>query len=177
MREAGAESGFQATLMASNTPSQQLPAEVVRDNLKDINIDVTLDIIPFSETVGRQSRGDYHFRIQGTSYRLPDPDGFSLMFPSNHGYWAAGAGWQDAELDDLIRRGRAEMDLEKRKQIACETQEALLKKLPWVFMAYGKGSSMAVRTDLVDGYHTDDWQGLVSLYAVQWHLRRLSLKA
>lgn len=163
LAEAGYPNGFSATLMASAIHSHHyLTAEIVQQNLQDIGISVKLDLVEWATTVSRQAEGDYEFRIQGTSYRIPDPDGLALMFPSDSAYWAEPIGYEDEVLDDLIQRSRSELDTQQRQELVTATEARLLETVPWSFLAYGESCSAAVDTTRVNGFLAGPWPGLAN---------------
>lgn len=163
LAEAGYTDGFSASLMSSAIHSHHyLTAEIVQQNLLDIGISVQLDLVEWATTVSRQAEGDYEFRIQGTSYRIPDPDGLALMFPSDSAYWAEPIGYVDEILDDLIRRSRSELDPQLRQELVTATEARLLETVPWSFLAYGESCSAAVDTSRLHGFATGPWPGLAN---------------
>lgn len=163
LAEAGYADGFSVSLMSSAIHSHHyLTAEIVQQNLKDIGISVDLDLVEWATTVSRQAVGDYDFRIQGTSYRIPDPDGLALMFPSDSAYWAEPIGYVDEVLDDLISRSRSELDPQARQELVTATEARLLETVPWSFLAYGESCSAAVDTSKLGGFVVGPWPGLAN---------------
>ena len=106
MEEAGFESGFDVTLEAIAAPRDYTQiAEIVREQLEPININVTvepLEIGTFAENIGD---GTFQWASTGRGMR-GDPSGFVVDFRSgtaNNVKWF-GDGWKNEEIDASTTR-------------------------------------------------------------------------
>lgn len=132
MKNAGYEKGFSVTLQAISEPADYTQvAEVIKDQLKEINIDVTVQSIDIGTFGANNSAGNFEWQSTGRGMR-GDPSGyFSDFDPTGSVYkaWFAG-GYKNDELTTLINQGIAESDLTKRMAIYKQLQEIVLTQWP-----------------------------------------------
>lgn len=138
MAEAGYKDGFKITLYAiANHPAAQ-NAEVVKEQLKALNIEVeiiTEEIGTFAKRVGE---GDYDWCSTGRGMRH-DPKGYLVDFgdptkgtPAK--WFNEGKGWRNEELSDLYQKMLVELDHEKRRQQVIRIQELILEEAPHIYL-------------------------------------------
>ncbi|MCC6945608.1 MAG: ABC transporter substrate-binding protein [Thermomicrobiales bacterium] len=154
MAEVGMESGFSVELQSIATPRHTtLIAEIFKENLKAINIDVTvqpLEIGQFAENVGN---GSYEWASTGRGMR-GDPAHFVIDFrngtPLNNTWFADGGntgtptastfgpGWQSTAIDELYDAAYAELDPAKRVPMYRELQEMIIDEAPHIYTVQDK---------------------------------------
>jgi peptide/nickel transport system substrate-binding protein len=130
LAEAGYADGFSITMQSIATPRDFTQcAEVVREHLKEINIDVTVEPLEFGEFAKNNGEGNYDFQLTGRGFR-GDPSGFvnefnpaSAIFPK----WF-GEGWKNDELTGLLNQGLSTADIARRKEIYTQAQQILLNE-------------------------------------------------
>jgi peptide/nickel transport system substrate-binding protein len=144
LAEGGQPNGFKTTLLASSTYGMHKDsAEVIQQNLKPLGIEVTLAVPDWASRVNLGNRGQYEFAINGTAGDFNDPDALtSLLAGGQTGSYARSFGYSNPKVDELLDKGRAEFDLEKRKAIYVELekvalQDAALVGLAWRSQGYG----------------------------------------
>jgi ABC-type transport system substrate-binding protein len=122
-------------------PQRLAFAELARDQLKECGIEVTvqegdLNTVLIPKVLDYPN--DFDTYLGGWSTAL-DPDDYSIFHsseipskdvPSANNF----PGWQSAEADDLLKRGREELDQEARKQIYFEFQNYIHDELPYYFL-------------------------------------------
>lgn len=151
MAEAGHESGLRMELIVfQGLGIYTTTAQVIQANLKEIGIDVSIKLVEWSDLVDRKNTGNYEAMVYGVSMKLNDPDAYGYYFGSESTYWAKPIGYLDDALEEMLSRGRSEIDLEKRKQIYRELEERLLETMPWVFINYREQAQAYLRK--VKGY-------------------------
>jgi peptide/nickel transport system substrate-binding protein len=149
-REAGvsAETPVGVTLIASAAARQ--PAEIVRQNLAAIGINVTVDILEFNAWIAAYYRGDFQIASGGHYMNIKDMNYLGLFYESANINQGNSARYSNPVVDGLFAEGRRELDTEKRrafyKQIADIVQEdspyAAFANPP-VIRAYRRGLRVA----------------------------------
>ncbi len=137
MEEAGYADGFSVELQSIATPRDYTQAaEVVREHLKEINIDVTVQPLEFGTFAENNGAGDYEWQLTGRGFR-GDPSGYvnefnpaSAIFPN----WF-GENWENPELTQLLNDGLSTADIAKRKEIYTRAQEILLEEAVHITLA------------------------------------------
>jgi peptide/nickel transport system substrate-binding protein len=128
MAEAGYADGFSVTLQSIATPRDFTQcAEVVQEQLKEINIDVTVEPLEFGTFAEKNGAGDYDWQLTGRGFR-GDPSGFVNEFnpkSSIYANWFEG-GWKNDELTTVLDEALLTADIAKRKELYTRAQEILL---------------------------------------------------
>ena len=140
MKDAGQEAGFKVELQAIADPAQYTQtAEIIKEHLKAINIDVTvqpLEIGTFAKNVGA---GTFEWASTARGMR-GDPSGHVVDFRSgtaNNTVWF-GDGWKSDELDALYDEALATLDGTKRHANYKRIQEIILDEVPNLYTVQPK---------------------------------------
>jgi peptide/nickel transport system substrate-binding protein len=140
MADAGFAQGFPVTLQAISAPRAYTQiAEIVREQLKAIGIDVTvqpLEIGTFAKNIGN---GDFDWGSTGRGMR-GDPSGFVNDFnkgTANYPVWFNG-GYDNPELDKLYNDALQTVDQAKRKPMYQRIQEIILTEVPNMYTVQDK---------------------------------------
>jgi peptide/nickel transport system substrate-binding protein len=132
MAEAGFANGFSVTLQSIAHPTDYTQnAEVIKEQLKLININVTVQPLELGTFARNNGRGEFEWQSTGRGMR-GDPSGFFADFdPSGAIYkaWYQG-GYNNQELTDLYFQGLHTPDQAKRLQIYRRLQEIVLTEWP-----------------------------------------------
>jgi peptide/nickel transport system substrate-binding protein len=162
MKDAGYENGFKVTLTALSNPQDYvLVAQVLKEQLKLINIDVTVQPQELGTFGTNDGKGNFEWDATGRGMR-GDPSGYFADFDpagSIDKAWFSG-GYNNDTMTSLISQGLAETDPVKRKQIYTQLQQIVLTEWPTMplvvitkFEAVGKHvNGMNVTAD--DTYRT-----------------------
>lgn len=130
MKEAGFESGFSVTAQALSSPNDYVKvAQVVAEQLKKINIDVTVQPLEIGVFGANNGTGNFEWQFTGRGMR-GDPSGYFTDYdPATSTYkaWFAG-GYKNDELTALISQGLGESDPAKRHAIYTKMQQIVLKE-------------------------------------------------
>ncbi len=125
-------------------------AEAIQGMLQGIGMKVDLEYIDIPTLLDHRKNGGYVAMMDGLSLSYFDPDAYSYYFETGATGHAAGAGFSDAKLDELLAKGRVEVDFDVRKKIYREFEERLLDLAPWYFGFFRpQGEAMAT---FVKGY-------------------------
>jgi len=138
MADAGLEEGFTLPMIVAQAepPTALSEAQVIQDQLKEINIEVEIESLEFGTYVDRWLAADFAAAIALNGGR-PDP------YPMYSRYWQYDAqfndvaGYIDDTLDSLMKRGQVETDPETRYEIFAEFQRHLAEMSPWIWLYTG----------------------------------------
>ena len=132
MKDAGMESGFSVTAQALSAPNDYVQiAQIVAEQLKAININVTVQPVEIGIFGKNNSTGNFDWQFTGRGMR-GDPSGYFTDFDpatSTAKAWFAG-GYDNKELTALISQGLAEADPVKRHAIYTQMQKIVLTEWP-----------------------------------------------
>jgi peptide/nickel transport system substrate-binding protein len=154
LEQAGYGKGFSCTLLATaQFGMHKDTAEVVQQHLAQIGIQCELKLPDWSTRVNLGMRGQYEIAIHGVSADNNDPDGLTVIMDTTlsptHG---RSFGVKAPRTTELLAKGRAEFDQEKRVAIYKEMQRAALEEVPLVGLAWrSQGYGMDKR---VQGFKT-----------------------
>ena len=131
MVDAGLADGFAITCQSFATPRDYTQAaEVVREHLKPLKIDMTVQPTEAGTFATNNGMGNFDMQLTGRGFRH-DPSGHfnefnptSAVFPR----WF-GEGWKNDELTALITAGLQTADVAKRHDIYLQIQRILLTEL------------------------------------------------
>ncbi len=132
----GVKMAFTISTTAGNK-SRERSQQFLQQNLKAINVDMSINNMPASVVWGEYTVKSQFDTLQVAWDPLlyPDPDYsariMSDQIPAKGGSGANYVQYQNKEIDDLCRRGAAEIDQQKRKEIYGRIQEILLDDLPF----------------------------------------------
>ncbi len=127
---------FRLTYVASTTQIRY--AEVMRDNLRDVGIDVTVVPLEFTATQERVFvRKDFDMAF--ASYcNGPDPDiGVKRMYVSGNIQpipFSNGASYRNPRVDELFDLAARSVDLKERGKYYREIQEIVVRDLPYLWL-------------------------------------------
>jgi peptide/nickel transport system substrate-binding protein len=153
MQEAGFGDGFDVTLQAIAAPREYTQiAEIVRERLRPLNINVTvepLEIGTFAENIGA---GTYQWASTGRGMR-GDPSGFVVDFRSgtaNNVTWF-GDGWINEEIDGLYDEALATADQAARMEAYTRIQQIIAEEVPHLYTV--QSYKFQVANQRVDGMY------------------------
>ena len=131
MAEAGFGSGFSVTMQSIAHPTDYTQnAEVIKEQLKLININVTVQPLEIGTFARNNGNGDFEWQSTGRGMR-GDPSGFIADFDPNGSVSKAWyAGYNNKELIDLYFEGLHTTDQGKRQLIYRRLQEIVLTEWP-----------------------------------------------
>lgn len=138
MAEAGLTEGFDMTVLVADAepPTALNEAQVIQEQLAEININIDLEVVEFSVYVDRWVAGDFTAAVAFNGGRV-DP------YPMYSRYWQTDArfqntaGYIDDTLDELMAAGQIETDVDARYEIFAEFQRHLAENSPWIWLYNG----------------------------------------
>ena len=140
LAEAGYPDGFKTTLWTNDRQDRLDVAEIVQNKLRDINIDVSVQVLEWGVYLEKTANGEHDMYLLGWGNNMGDPDGalFGLFSSTQLGTGGNRNFYVSSEVDELLEQGRKEFDTENRKQIYKECQEVIYKDAPCLYINYGE---------------------------------------
>jgi peptide/nickel transport system substrate-binding protein len=132
MSDAGMSNGFSVTLQSIAHPVDYTQnAEVMKEQLKAININVTVQPLEIGTFARNNGQGDFEWQSTGRGMR-GDPSGFIADFDPNSSIYKAWyqGGYNNKELTDLYFEGLHTPEPAKRLAIYRRLQEIVLTDWP-----------------------------------------------
>ena len=133
MKEAGFADGFKTKIIAlSSKKSQQNAAQIIKQQLQKINIDVEIRSLESSVFFNKLGNQNFDMTVIGW-VGFVDPDEFLYNIFHTGEKWNQQA-YSNPEVDKLLEKGRTTIDREKRKKIYKEAQKLMNQDAPMVFL-------------------------------------------
>ncbi|WP_426711276.1 ABC transporter substrate-binding protein [Cetobacterium sp. SF1] len=113
-------------------------ATIIQAQLKDINIDINIEILEFGTSLERTAKGEYQMGIFGWTSVTGDTDyGLYPRFHSkNHGEYGNRVRYTNKKVDSLLDIGKSIMEPEKRKVIYTNILEIIQEDVPLFPLVY-----------------------------------------
>ncbi|MEI3605107.1 ABC transporter substrate-binding protein [Pseudogracilibacillus sp. SE30717A] len=141
LAEAGYPDGFKARLLATSQYTfHEQTAVAVKSELEKIGIEVELDLPDWATRINKNTEGDYDFIVAGTSGDITDADWLSNFYTGGEVRLNNSAYFKDEKIDELLMKGRSEIDDEKREEIYDELIERALELSPFVYLTWREQS-------------------------------------
>ncbi|EWY38268.1 hypothetical protein N825_13755 [Skermanella stibiiresistens SB22] len=144
LKEAGVGGGLVTSLLATSQYSQHNDtALVVQQNLAEVGIMAELNLPDWGTRVTLGNRGQYEIAVQGTAGAYNDPDAMTAYIAGGQSAsYTRSFGFENARIDELLQKGRSELDVAKRREIYAEVETLALQEVPilpllWRPQAYG----------------------------------------
>ncbi|MGG1659962.1 glutathione ABC transporter substrate-binding protein [Brevibacillus sp. NRS-1366] len=140
LAEAGYPNGFKATIALNDSKARISVAEVLQQQLKQIGIDLQLNVMEFGAYIDAASKGETDLFISGWGNATGDADynQANLFHTKAHGAPGNHSFYSNPEVDKLIDEGRREKDPEKRKQIYEKAQQIEMNETPLIPFRYSE---------------------------------------
>jgi peptide/nickel transport system substrate-binding protein len=121
-------------LIAAGSSTSVAQSQIYQDALKKIGVDMTISNVDGAAFFDRMVKGEFQAALMAWT-NDPDPDLFSLF----HSSQAPPAGlninhYKNAEVDELLERGRREFDRARRTEIYHQLHEIVAADQPYLFM-------------------------------------------
>lgn len=151
LAEAGYPDGFQATLTtSSDTAPLPTMAAVVQQMLRPVGIEIEINAVPAS-TYFNTDWLETPLNITNWGGRATPSQYLTTAYVTDS-VWNA-SHWSNPEFDELVAELDAELDFERRKEIALQIQEIMTEEVPAIIPFFINGVTF-VRSN-VQGYVPD----------------------
>ncbi|MCH8551710.1 MAG: glutathione ABC transporter substrate-binding protein [Natronospirillum sp.] len=136
LAEAGYEDGFSTTIWTNDNPDRIQIAEYTQSKLRDLNIDVSVEVLEWGAYLENTANGEHDMFILGWSTPTMDADYamYALFHSSQHGSAGNRSFFTSEELDELLDAGRVETDPDVREALYRDAQELLVELAPMMYL-------------------------------------------
>ncbi len=140
LAEAGYPDGFSTTIWTNENAQRMLIAEIVQNQLGQIGIEVTTEILEWATYLDGTSAGNHEMFILGWVAVTGDPDyGLYACFHSDtHGASGNRSFYSNDRVDELLDLARSSADPDVREEAYMEVQEIIVEEAPWIFAWEGE---------------------------------------
>ncbi|MDR2742241.1 MAG: ABC transporter substrate-binding protein [Treponema sp.] len=127
------EKPVEAVLIAAASSRQA--AEIVRQNLAALGVNITLDILEFNTWITRYYRGDYQIACGGHYMNIKDMNYLGLFYESVNINQGNSARYSNPVVDELFAEARRGLDAEKRRALYKRAVDILQDDAPYAVFA------------------------------------------
>lgn len=130
--EAGYPNGFKTTLWTNDNPVRLQIATIIKDQLKQVGIEITIESLEWGAYLDKTAKGDHEMFILGWGTNTADADyGLNALFNTEN---IGGAGnrsfYSNKDVDKLLDKAKSSLDPKERIKIYAKIQDQLMKDLP-----------------------------------------------
>ena len=131
MEEAGYAEGF-STSMLCYAGQTKLAAEALQSMLKEINIDLNIEVVEFSSAIASMTSGDYEMGAYGWCDTVGDADNVLRQLFATETQGAAGnvSFYSNPEYDAIVNEAKVSTDPERRKELYEQALEIITTECP-----------------------------------------------
>ncbi|MGL4865572.1 ABC transporter substrate-binding protein [Cetobacterium sp.] len=139
LKEAGVLEGTKLSLMIADRGANVSIAQIIQSNLKDIGIDVVIDILEWGTYLEYSGQGKHELSLGGWSTGTGDADyaSYPLLHSSAMGAPGNRSFYSNKKMDETLDKARRSMDREERKKLYYEVQDLVNEELPILPLYYG----------------------------------------
>ncbi|WP_096202863.1 glutathione ABC transporter substrate-binding protein [Bacillus sp. FJAT-45350] len=132
LAEAGHADGFSTTIWTNDNPQRMDLAEFVQAQLKEIGIDVSIEVLEWGAYLENTANAQHDMFILGWVTVTADADYglYALFHSKNHGSAGNRSFIADPELDALLDQARQEADPDVRAELYKEAQQIIVTEAP-----------------------------------------------
>lgn len=152
LQEAGYGDGFRTSIWTNDNPIRIQYAEIFQEQLSQVGIEVTIEILEWAPYLDRTARGEHDMFMLGWVAVTGDADYgmYSLFHSSQFGDAGNRTFWANDEVDRLLDLGRRSPDAAERDRAYARAQEIVFEEAPWVFLAFR--NELNAHRDYVEGF-------------------------
>jgi peptide/nickel transport system substrate-binding protein len=135
---------------------QQTEALTLQSQLKEIGMNIVLDVLEYGAYTARQRSGEFALRFSGGGFELDPTATYGPDFlcePDLKKRVANASGYCDKEVDALLKQAEVEMNFEKRREFFRKVVSKINDDLPVIPIGYAHRHF--VSRDYVRGFSTD----------------------
>jgi peptide/nickel transport system substrate-binding protein len=159
LKEAGYENGFSVTLKVSPNQPQVDAAQVIKQQLKEVGIEV--EVLSQEKSVFFEALGKKDFEMTVVGWvGFVDPDEFLYNIFHTDGLYNQQS-YSNEKVDELLEKGRKTIDQNERIKIYNEAQTLIAEDAPMVFLYANPQTSAMVEG--VNGFDVNPTVSTTSL--------------
>jgi peptide/nickel transport system substrate-binding protein len=131
-------SPFRPVLYTTNSDTHGKIATLLQAQFKAVGVDLQVKQLESGALLAATPKAEHDLYLNG--YNWNEPDMFSLFLSCDRVASSNRVLYCDQRLEDLIKKGRTELDQAKRMQIYFDAQKLTLQEAPWqpLYMPIGK---------------------------------------
>lgn len=139
LKEAGIQEGTKLSLMIADRGANVSIAQIIQSNLKEIGIDVTIDILEWGTYLEYSGQGKHELALGGWSTGTGDADyaSYPLLHTSAIGSPGNRSFYSNKKMDEILDKARRSMNREERKKLYFEVQDLVNEDMPILPLYYG----------------------------------------
>ena len=152
LTEAGYADGFKTSIWTNDNPTRVQIAQVLQAQLRQIGIDMSIEVVEWGAFLDGTSRGDHDMFILGWVTVTGDADyGLYALFNSaTHGGAGNRSFYSNPEVDQLLNQARTSTDADERKELYGKVQVILQNEVP-TFSIYDQFQNIGIQKN-VEGF-------------------------
>ena len=168
---AGEKLSFTLSYPSGNTIREK-SAPIIQSNLKDVGIEITLEIMEFSALLDKTMYGDHDFDLylMGGSYDSADPDPIAIWHSNainDDGGWNQ-VSFSDPVADQCMEDALKTTDVAERTELYKTFCQIVNEQCPWVFL-YEPDTIMAY-TSKLQNYEPGAYRSFPDI--VNWYIEQ-----
>jgi len=125
LAQAGRPNGFACTLVMRDIPVFQQTAELIKDQLREIGVDVTIQGMDQAALLAAARAGEHQI-FYGVPNPGLDPDSWSYVYFSTKGASNAFTRYDNPNVDRLLEQARTTLDAATRKPLYQQAQRMIM---------------------------------------------------
>ena len=137
LAQAGYPNGFKAKIWTNDNGIRRDTAVILQDQLKQIGIDATIEILEWGSYLDRLIRKEHDMFLLGWT---PSPDADSALYAvfhsKNHGSAGNRTYYTNARVDELLDKGRETTVEADRIESYKEAQDIIMDEVPLIPLVY-----------------------------------------
>lgn len=152
LAEAGYENGFTTSIWTNDNPIRVKYAEIFQEQLAQIGITVTIEVMEFAPYLDRTALGEHDMFMLGWVAVTGDADYglYSLFHSEEFGDAGNRTFYKNERVDELLDLGKTTPLDADRQAAYYEAQEIITEDAPWVFLAFR--DELNATRDYVQGF-------------------------
>lgn len=156
LAEAGYADGFSTSIWTYDDPQRMDIAVIIQENLKQLNIDVKIEVLELGAFLDKTASGEQEMFILGWSNPTGDADYgmYALFHSSQFGTAGNRSFYKNETVDQLLDNGRKESDNTKRLAMYKEAQQLIIDDAPVSFVHHAE--YLIGVSDKVKGFDMDN---------------------
>ena len=137
LAQAGYPNGFKTKIWLNDNTVRRDIAVILQDQLKQIGIDLQIEILEWGSYLDRLARGEHDMFLLGWT-SSPDSDSalYALFHSKNHGSSGNRTYFTNSRMDQLLDLGRESTVPEDRIKYYKEAQDIVQEEVPMLVLVY-----------------------------------------
>ena len=133
------------TVMTSKgSPTGEKTAQIIQQFLKAVGVQLDIQLMEWKSFLkvinAQETPKEFEAVMLGWSLGV-DPDGYSIWHSSQYPKGFNFIGYENGQVDTLLKRGRTEMNKERRKGVYHELFNLIAEDAPYLFLTHSQSLS------------------------------------